>query len=298
MDKKFVRISFHSLSLLFHLGFIALVVYFVWPMLALYWNQKPAVGIDLFLSVDFVTYIHDHPNLPILGWKYIWYNGTPLAQTYPLLHFYLMQPLLIFFSAVEAVQVYVLGAYILYFIFSYLLFFQISRSRYLAVVLSVATAYSYNLWSSLYWSGSIPYAATMFLLPLTLYLVVLANEKENNKFIYFAGLLSGIFILGHPQSFIAYTVPLSGLMILFYGSKKVKILSKNKFISLIFYGLIILLVGFPFAGVGLGIFSDFFKLIGNAFSHGASEITQSIYAEGARQTGGPPVLRMLDIYKS
>ncbi|OGD86004.1 hypothetical protein A2696_00295 [Candidatus Curtissbacteria bacterium RIFCSPHIGHO2_01_FULL_41_13] len=297
MNKKIVRISFDTLSLLLHLGFIALVVYFVWPILALYWNQKPAVGIDLFVSVDFVTYIRDHFNWPFFGWKYIWYGGTPLSQTYPLLHFYLIQPLLAWFSAVQAVQVYVLSTMVLFFIFSYLFYYSLSNNRGISAVLSVATAYSYNLWSALYWAGTIPYIATMFLLPLTLYLVVLANQKGNNKFIYFAGLLSGIFILGHPQSFIAYTVPLSGLMILFYGSKKVKILSKNKFISLIFYGLIILLVGFPFAGVGLGIFSDFFKLIGNAFSHGASEITQSIYAEGARQTGGPPVLRMLDIYK-
>lgn len=297
MNNKTVRISYHILSLLLHLGFIALVVYFVWPILSLYWNQKPAVGIDLFLSVDFVTYIRDHLIWPILGWKYIWYGGTPLAQTYPFLHFYLMQPLLIFFSAVEAVQVYVIGTYILYFVFSYLLFFQIGKSRCLAVVLSVATAYSYNLWSILYWSGSIPYAATMFLLPLALYLVVLANQKGNNKFIYFAGLLNGIFILGHPQGFIAYTVPLSSLMILFYGSKKVKILSKNKFISLLFYGLIILLVGFPFAGVGLGVFSDFYKVIIGAFSHGASEIAESTFAGYARETAGSPIDRVLDFYR-
>ncbi len=280
-----------------HLVFASAVVYFAWPILSLYWNQKPAVGIDLFLSVDFVTYIRDHLTLPVFSWKYIWYSGTPLAQTYPFLHFYLMQPLLLIFSAVEAVQVYVIGSYILYFVFSYLLFFQIGRSRCLAAVLSVATAYSYNLWSPLYWSGSIPYAATMFLLPLTLYLIGLAYQSGNNKYIYFAGLLSGIFILGHPQSFIAYTVPLSSLMILFYWSKKVKILSKGKFISFLFYGLIILSVGYPFAGVGLSIFSTFFDVISGAFSHGASEISNSTFAGYAKETAGSPIDRVLDFYK-
>ncbi len=280
-----------------HLVFALIVIYFVWPIIQLYWNQKPAVGIDLFLSVDFVTYIQSHLNFPWASWKYIWYGGTPLAQTYPFLHFYLMQPLLAFFSAVEAVQAYVIGSYILYFIFSYLLFYQIGKSRSLAAVLSVATAYSYNLWSPLYWSGSIPYAATMFVLPLTLYLVGLAYQSGNNKYIYFAGLLCGIFILGHPQSFIAYTVPLSSLMILFYGSKKVSIFSKKKFNTLLFYGLIILLVGYPFAGVGLGIFSTFFDVISGAFKHGAGEISSSTFAGYAKETAGSPIDRVLDFYQ-
>ena len=56
-----------------HLVFASVVVYFVWPILSLYWNQRPAVGIDLFLSVDFVTYIRDHLTLPFFGWKYIWF---------------------------------------------------------------------------------------------------------------------------------------------------------------------------------------------------------------------------------
>ncbi len=280
-----------------HLVFVSVVVYFAWPILSLYWKQKPAVGIDLFLSVDFVTYIRDHLTMPIFGWKYIWYSGTPFAQTYPFLHFYLMQPLLAFFSAVEAVQAYVIGSYILYFVFSYLLFYQIGRSRSLAAVLSVATAYSYNLWSPLYWSGSIPYAATMFVFPMTLYLVGLAYQSGNNKYIYFAGLVSGIFILGHPQSFIAYTVPLSTLMILFYGSKKVSIFSKKKFLTLLLYGLIILFVGYPFAGVGLGIFNTFFSVISGAFAHGAGEISSSTFAGYAKETAGSPIDRVLDFYQ-
>src|SRR3989338_10453639 len=150
-------------SVCLHLFCIGVVIYFAWPIFSLYWNQKPAVGIDLFLSVDFVTYIRDHLNWPWASWKYIWYGGTPLLQTYPLLHFYLMQPLLNWFSAVQAAQIYVLSSTCLFFVFSYLLFYTISKSRGLAVVLSIATAYSYNLWSSLFWSGSIPYFATIFL---------------------------------------------------------------------------------------------------------------------------------------
>src|SRR4030042_4735010 len=167
-NRKLAKFVYFILSLLLHLGSIVLVLYFVWPILTLYYNQKPAVGIDLFVSVDFVTYIRDHFNWPWASWKYIWYGGTPLVQTYPLLHFYLIQPLLHWFSAVQAVQVYVLSSTVLFFIFSYLLFYAVSKSRGLAIVLTVATAYSFNLWSALYWAGSIPYIATIFLLPLSL----------------------------------------------------------------------------------------------------------------------------------
>src|SRR3990167_10169617 len=90
-------------SLVLHAIFVGAVLYFVFPILTLYWSQEQAVGIDLFLSVDFVTYLQHHLTWPFLSWKYIWFDGTPTTQTYPLLHFYLIQPLLRWFSAVRAV---------------------------------------------------------------------------------------------------------------------------------------------------------------------------------------------------
>ena len=276
-------------SVCLHLFCIGVVIYFAWPIFSLYWNQKPAVGIDLFLSVDFVTYIHNHLNWPWASWKYIWYGGTPLAQTYPLLHFYLIQPLLLKFSAVEAVQIYVVFSMVLFFIFSYFFYYSLSRSRGLALVLSVATAYSYNLWSQLYWAGSIPYTATLFMLPLSLYLVVLSKEKNDNRYFYFAGLLSGVMILGHPQSFIAFTVPLTALFFLFYSKEKESFFELKKLMAIVIYGLIILFVGFPLAGTGLEIFKAFFKILG--------EIAKSTYAEAARDTAGSPIVRIFDIYR-
>ncbi|GEM_PF-2400423 len=294
---KMVKYSSLFASIFFHLFYIGIVIYFAWPIFSLYWKQEPAVGIDLFLSVNLLDYIKEHFNWPFMGWRYMWYGGTPLAQTYPLLHFYLMLPLLLWFSVVQSVQVYVLISYGFFLIFSYLLFFSLSKSRALAALLAIATAYSYNLWSPLYWSGSIPYAATMFLLPLSLFLVYTGYEKGSKKLIYFSALLSGLFLLGHPQSFIGYTVPITSMLLLFFWSKKVNLFVLGKLGTIFVYAMIVLLIGFPFAGVGLGIFLDFFKLISGAFSHGASEIAQSTYSDYARETAGPPVLRMLDIYK-
>lgn len=284
-------------SLVLHAIFVGAVLYFVFPILTLYWNQKPAVGIDLFLSVDFATYIHEHFKLPFLSWKYIWYSGTPLAQTYPTLHFYLIQPLLHWFSAVRAVQIYVLFSMALFLVFSYLFYYSLSKSRGLALVLSVATAYSYNLWSALYWAGSMPYIATMFLLPLCLYLVVLAFEKGNPKLIYIGGLLCGLFILAHPQSLISFTVPLVTIFILFYPLAKKNIFGYGKFRTILLFGLIILFVGFPLTGTGIEIFKAFFSVLEKAFTHGAEEIIQSSYAQAAKDTPGSPIARMFDIYK-
>ena len=292
--KRFLQFG-RSFSL--HAVFIGSVLYFVFPILTLYWNQKPAVGIDLFLSVNFVTYLQHHLTWPFLSWKYIWFDGTPTTQTYPLLHFYLIQPLLRWFSAVRAVEIYALFSMVLFFIFSYLLFYSLSRSRGLAVVLSVATAYSYNIWSALYWAGSIPYIATIFLLPLSLYLVIQAFEKENKKYIYFAGLLSGLFIMGHPQSFISYTVPFTALLIIFFGSNKIKMFKWEKFGTMFVYGMIMFLVGFPQAGVGFGVISQFFKVLGGAFTEGAAEFADTTYATAAGETAGSPILRLFDIYR-
>jgi len=297
MKNKLIKFVGLISPLILHAGFVAVVIYFVWPILVLYFNQKPAVGIDLFLSVDFVTYIRDHFNWPFSSWRYNWYGGMPLTQTYPLLHFYLIQPLLHWFSAVQAIQVYVLASMVLFCIFSYLFFYSLSKSRGLSVVLAVATAYSYNLWSALYWAGSIPYTATMFLLPFSLYMVVQAFERGNKKYIYFAGLLSGIFILGHPQSFIAYTVPLAAILILFFGSKKVKMFAWEKLGVVFIYGLIILFVGFPKAGIGLEVLGQLTNVVMSAFTKGAEQITQSYIAEAAKETAGSPFARMFDVVR-
>src|SRR3990172_8855755 len=165
MLTNFLKFFEKLFNLFLHVFFMGVVLYFIWPILSLYWNQKPAVGIDLFLSVDFVTYIRDHLNWPWASWKYIWYGGTPLLQTYPLLHFYLMQPFLNWFSAVQAVQIYVLSSICLFFIF--------------------------------------------------LYLIFLGFDKGNKKYIYLAGFLSGLFLLAHPQSFLAFIVPFSAILIAF-----------------------------------------------------------------------------------
>ena len=304
MLTNFLKFFEKLFNLFLHAFFVSMVVYFAWPILSLYWNQKPAVGIDLFLSVDFVTYIHNHFNWPWASWKYIWYGGTPLAQTYPLLHFYLMQPLLHWFSAVAAVQVYVLASYVLFFVSSYLLFYSLSRSRPFSALLVIACAYSFNLWSQLYWAGSIPYTATLFLLPLSLFLVHRGYESgnkqsfsPNKKYLYFSALLTGTFILGHPQSFIGYTVPLTTIFILFFWDKKTKIFHWGKIFTLFIYGLIVLAVGFPMVGTGLVIFKGFVNIINSLFA-GVSTVSQEGVADSAAATSGTlnPVERMGDIY--
>ena len=297
MKNVLFKFFIKSFNFLLHLFFIGAVIYYVLPIMKLYWNQKPAVGIDLFLSVDFVTYIHDHLNWPFLGWKYIWYSGTPLAQTYPLLHFYLIQPLLNFFSAVQAVQVYILISYGLFFVFSYLLYYSLSKSRPLAALLSIATAYSFNLWSQIYWAGSIPYSATLFLLPLSLFLVHRGYESANYKFIYLSALLNGMFILAHPQSFIGYTVPLTTIFLLFFWSKKTKILELGKIFTLFVYGTIILFVGFPMAGTGLVVFQGLAKIFSSIFENkGGSVDGPSLNFAAATSGTLDPVQRMVDIY--
>jgi len=296
VKEKVFRFSTQIISLIFHLGSWVIVLYFVWPILVLYWNSKPAVGIDLFLSVDFVTYIRDHLNWPWASWKYIWYGGTPLLQTYPLLHFYLMQPFLNWFSAVQAVQIYVLSSICLFFIFSYLLFYTISKSRALAVVLSIATAYSYNLWSSLFWSGSIPYFATLFLLPLSLYLIFLGFDKGNKKYIYLAGFLSGLFLLAHPQSFLAFIVPFSAILIAFFWSGKTKLITGGKIALIFFYGLIILLVGFPQAGDVTEVLGFFLKTFSSIFKTGSVGLVGYVGPEGSSQAPSE-FHRIFDLYR-
>jgi hypothetical protein len=249
MVKKIIQ---KFISLVGHLGVVGLLLAAFQPLATWYYQMRPLMGTDFFLTKTYVSYLSRFFTLRPLGWKYIWYSGYPLGTDYPTLHFYLILPLLRFFSQVQAVQVYMLISLFLFGLFCYLLFFELSSSRLISAVLAVASWYSVGLYGSLLWGGGLPYFATQCLLPLVLCLIVRHYHRQNSpnhrdrRYLILAAFITGIAFLGHPQLPVATIVPAAYLLILLWNDASTKLISKVKLKDFFIFTSVYVLTGFSY----------------------------------------------------
>jgi hypothetical protein len=221
------------------------------PIVEWYWNSIPTRGVDLHNGATYLAYLGSNFSWLPQAWKYIFFNGEPLIIDYPSLHFYLSVPFLQWFTPVRAIQFWMLISTFLFFVFSYLLYARLSKSRWLAMLLSVLTIYSVNVYGALIWGGSIPYHGTQFFLPLTLYLLICYFQTGRLR--WFAGsvLALGISQYGHSQVALSYGLVLSVLsLLLFPRAGGVGI--KKRIVEVFGFLLLVFLIGFPVTSSRLG----------------------------------------------
>lgn len=230
------------------------VIYYFWqPIASWYFNYRPILGVDFYNTVSYVGYLARHFSFRPDGWWPNWWGGFPMAyDSYPTLHFYLILPLLRFLSTPQAVQVYMLGAAFLFLFFSYLLLWEIGKDRVLAVVLTIASAFSLALYGALVWGGSLPYFATQFFLPLVLWLLIRFFNTADKRWYYLSALFLGLSFLGNLQVGFSFTVPIAFLLLLFYMFEKEKFFSVARFKRLFSYFLVAIIVGYAQLGVIFG----------------------------------------------
>lgn len=223
-----------------------LLVFYGWRLVAQwYFNHVPALGVDLFNTVTYATYIAENYIPRIMAWKYIWWSGHPLVGEYPVLHAYLIAPLAGWLGGVTAVQAYMLGVLGVFFLFCYLLFYEISRNQGLSSWLTVLGIFSIGVYGALVWGGSLPYFGTQTFYPIAIYLLVKYLKGRKLKYLLLSGAAAGASFFGHPQVPVIYIIPTSAMLILFWSRKGEKFFSKKKLVNLgVFLG-IALLVSYP-----------------------------------------------------
>ena len=69
----------------------------------------------------------------------------PYARDYPSFYFYLMLPFAKNFGLIAGIQRFAIAGLFTFAAFSYLLYYQLSKNRVLAIVLALATLFSHNL---------------------------------------------------------------------------------------------------------------------------------------------------------
>lgn len=249
---KFKKTGIFFISTVLHLIAGGIIYYFFRPIALWYWQQRPILGIDFYNLGSYVAYLARHFVWQFNGWKYIWWTGGPLSIDYPILHAYLVLPFLKAFSLVQAIQVYILGSLFLFLFFSYFLFAEISKDRVLAIILTLASAFSIALYGPLVLGGSLPYFTSQFFLPFVLWLLVKFLKSKDYRWFYLSSLFLGISFLGHPQVGFSYIIPISFLLLLAYPLEGEKYLSFGKIKRIFLYFIVAILAGYPQMGLYLG----------------------------------------------
>lgn len=255
------KIILGLLSITVHLVAIGLIIYLILPIAKWYLEMIPARGVDLYLSASYVSHLLKDFVFRFNGWKEFWFSGVPYSLDYPSFYFYLMIPFAKIYGLIPGIQRFAVFGLFVFAGFSYLLYHQLSQNRPLAIVLTLATVFSANLYRALVWAGGIPFWMTQAFFPMVIFLVVRYCQSENRKWFYLACLAAGLGIMGHPQNFLNLIIPTSLIILFFWRPKEIKFSLKNRFLDVVQFGFLIYLISLPLisAWLPLGNLKTFFS---------------------------------------
>jgi hypothetical protein len=231
--------------LLFIIGGLGLpgVIYLIWPMVSWYWEKSILVGTDFFLTGSYTGYLARHWAFPANAWKYIWYKGQPMILDYPFLLFYLLAIPAKIWGTVQAVKGGMIAGIVLFFGFYYLAAYRLSRNPLVSLLIVWLGVWSTGYYGALIQGGSLPYFFSQLFLPFIFIPLTDFWEKGQRRSLVWAGVITGISLLIHPQVGAGYLIPASFLFILLYRYGRNGI--RQRFSNLFLYLLVVTGTGAP-----------------------------------------------------
>lgn len=224
---------------------IALAGLFIWwlPVRFLYLGRMPQIGVDYFQFPGYVKYLIENFTLPILSWRYIWYEGIPAIFDNQWLHFYLAIPLVKIYGLFQGTEIYLLGTLFLYFVFAYFLFWELSKSKFFSFALSFSIVWGLDSYVALFNGGNSNFSANQLFLPLVLWILIKYLNSENRRFFYLATLLMGLSFWSHVGSSAFFVYIPAGLVLLFWWKEGTRIVSLNRVKDFFIFSFFSWLVG-------------------------------------------------------
>lgn len=233
------------LAFLSHFIFLGVILYFWLPIARHYYYANPPLGADFLQYPTFVAYIRDHLQIPPMSWKYIWFSGNPLIIDYAWLHFYLTLPFTIFLPAVKASLMYINLSIFAYFFFSYLLFYQLSKSRFVSMALAISLVSSISTYKTLFDGGVATSVASKMFLPLVLFLLLKYFQNKNGRYLLLAGLVAGLSSLAHVGAYMVFVLAPALIFLLFYKDNQTRLVDFSKIKQAFILVITSLFVGAP-----------------------------------------------------
>lgn len=270
-QKKIYKWGIYAVSSILNVFALGVIYKYTEILIRWYLEKNPIRGIDIFLSAVYVNYIIKwHEFLRPFAWKYFWFGGYPFSLDYPSLYFLVMIPFANFFGLIPGIMYYAVFIWIVILVFCYFFYLELSRNKALALVLSISTLLSFNLYRSLVWAGGITYWTTQALYPVLGFLLIRFINSNNKNWLYLGSIVAGLGFMGHPQAFLNVILPFLLLVLLFYSGHnpvQFKQRIKNSLSFLVFS----FLIGLPgvllnFIGTIITLSVDFLGKMGLFFA--------------------------------
>lgn len=175
----------------------AIIIYFIYiPFAKGFIDEKWVVGDSLMHLANILAIKANHP-FPIIAWKVEW-GGYPLIEGYPWLHYYLIQPILSFFSNPGVAMDYYSACFLyLYYVISFILLFYTSKNFFLAILFTLVIIFGADSQMPFSVNSFMTFTASQLFLPLVLLVTIIAHQKENFKIFIISAILLSISFFSH-----------------------------------------------------------------------------------------------------
>lgn len=215
-----------------------------------FWTQvKEWVYVDGFIGNDTPQFIHyvyyhfKHPGFPVNSWDYLWHNGVPRAIDTSYIHFFFTRPLVEALGFYQAIKAFPLISLAIFVLFTYLIFYELSRSVLLALGMAISLVLGRGLYEALFSGGVVMSAISQAWFPIQFYFLARFHRRGTYRNLLLAGVSSalGFYFHGMLMMFMGF-IP-SFVFVLFSTRKGEPLISKRSIKNSFLFSLIALTVG-------------------------------------------------------
>lgn len=239
MKRFFIKI----ISLFLHLGVIAVLAWFFWPFINRAIHVPKLTGSDAEQFIFLASYFQRFLSWPPVGWDHLMYEGIPRVLDSAFSHYYLIQPLVAELGLSLATKVYPLILLGLFFLFSYLVFFSLSRNHFIAFVLTAGLIASKSVYLQIYEFGVVLSSSAQMVFPLILFLLILFGQTASPRYLFLAALALAFQFYSHGAMALVFGFTSAIIFLFFCQFEKEKFLSWEKIRRLLSFTLITLTAG-------------------------------------------------------
>lgn len=240
MIKNDLKARLFLVNFLIFLSLSFLVTKIFWTFFGkTYVFSKDPVGGDYFNALTYIVHLSRSLPNPLSGWLSFWNEGSSVIGGYPFMPFYLVTYLAKYFAPSVAMNYFSFATLALFFIFSLLLFWQVSKNWILSIGLLLILATTHATFYQLTVGGFIASASAQMYLPLILFFIFRFGETNKEKSLILGSIVSGISLVHQAPSTILMAFLPSLLVLVFQRQKAIR----AKLLNVAVFTLISLSIG-------------------------------------------------------
>lgn len=240
--KKWVN---KGITIFGHLLATTIILFVFWSPAAYFLFRGGLIGHDSNHFLYFVAEFSRRLPFPPAGWRMTWFEGIPQMLDYPWLNFYLIQPLVKLVGILAATKIYLISFLFLFLVFSYLVFWELSGSIFLAAALTVVLSRSWAVYEQLFMTGVGLSSIAQVAFPATLYFLIRFLKEKKKGWLGLAIVATSFGFYSHNLLTSFFTFIPALLFLIFYSSPKESFFNRQKVIGILFFALGAIFLAFP-----------------------------------------------------